>query len=331
MRRHKKLFAMFLSMQNISISINNFVLQWLAEVGTLRYVYASLILALYIITVFLCSLIVYVTWREENLHEPMFIFISSLVLNVMFGSSAFYPKLFVDLMLKCSTISLPGCLFQGFCLQSYASAEIFTFTAMAFDRYLAVGHPLRYPTLMMNVTSLKLILAIWVFVLVTKTVSIILTARLTFCSENIDNVYCEAFSLQRLACDDITFNSIYGSTMTFLMIIGCLLVIIFSYIRTILICTKLSREASQKATQTLVTHVVAFSTFMAGSMFVTFRYRFNTGSLSTTAQTIITLSGITSSLTLNPLIYGIGTQIIRDKIVRNLQKCWENCKYKLCL
>ncbi|XP_068121909.1 olfactory receptor 1500-like [Hyperolius riggenbachi] len=259
----------------------------------------------------LSLLIVYISWTEESLHEPMYIFICNLFVNVIFGSSAFYPKLFVDLFSRSSTISLTGCLSQAFCVQTSACIEIFTFTAMAFDRYLAVGHPLRYPTLMANLTSQKLLLAIWVFSFMFEISGILLTARLTFCSENIDNLFCEVFSLQRLACGDISINSTFGTSMTLFIVGSCVLVIIYSYIRTVIICLRFSVEASQKATQTLVTHLMAFSTFMLGSMFLAFRYRLSIGSIPMTAQVVITLCGSCTAITVNPFIYGIRTQLLR--------------------
>ncbi|XP_068121910.1 olfactory receptor 6N1-like [Hyperolius riggenbachi] len=269
---------------------------------------------------FVSTGIVYISWTEESLHEPMYIFICHLVLNVMYGCSAFYPKLLIDLFSKSSTISLSGCLSQSFLLQTYACIETYAFTTIAYDRYLAVGHPLRYPTLMTNLTSLKLLLAIWVFVLVSMIVTLLLTARLTLCSGEIDNVFCEFFSLQRLACGDTSINAIYGTSMTIFMLGTCMLVIVYSYIRTALICLKLSAEASQKAIQTLVTHLMAFSVFMIGYIFVAFRYRLSIGSYSMTSQVALTMTGSCTPITLNPLIYGIRTQHLRSKIVRKLKK-----------
>ncbi|KAM5180492.1 olfactory receptor 5AP2-like [Mantella aurantiaca] len=265
-------------------------------------------------------MIVYITWTEESLHKPMYIFICGLVLNVMFGSSAYLPKLLVDLMSKNSTISLSGCLLQAFCIQTHAVAEMFTFSAIVYDRYLAVGHPLRYHTLMTNFTSQKMLLAVWVLALMgTSVVVLLVAARLTFCAVTISNVYCDTMSLLRLSCNDVTVNNIYGTTWTLFISISSLLVIIYCYIRTILICLKLPAEASQKAAQTLVTHAIAYVTFMIGTMFVVFRYRLNSVSLSTIAHVVISMSGMSTSVMVNPLIYGIRTKTLRIRIADKMQ------------
>ncbi|KAM5180494.1 olfactory receptor 6N1-like [Mantella aurantiaca] len=250
----------------------------------------------------------------------MYIFICGLVVNVMFGSSAYLPKLLVDLMSKNSTISLYGCLVQGFCIQTHAAAEQFTFTAIVYDRYLAVGHPLRYPTLMTNITTRKLLFSIWVLgAMGTGTAVLLVAARLTFCGVNISNVYCETMSLLRLSCNDVTVNNIYGITWVLTITISSMLLVIYCYISTVLICLKLPAEASQKAAQTLVTHAIAFIIFLFGTMFIAFRYRLSSVSLSTVAHVVISMSGMSTTVMVNPLIYGIRTKALRIRIARNLQ------------
>nr|DBA32309.1 TPA: hypothetical protein GDO54_000110 [Pyxicephalus adspersus] len=315
-------------MENISTTYTNFVLVGLVQMESFRYLYALFAFAVYANSLFVSSMIFYVICTEESLHEPMYIFISCLVFNVMYGASAFLPKMLVDLLSLNSMISLPGCLFQGFCIQSYSVAEIFIFTLIAYDRYLAVGHPLRYPTLMTNLTSLKLIFAVWILVLMGTSVAVLLIPRLTFCAVNINNVFCETVSLLRLSCVDVTVNNIYGITWTLFVTISCILVVLYCYIRTILICLKLPADASQKAFQTLVTHVIAFFIFMVGTMFLAFRYRLNGGSLSTIAHVVISMSGMSTAITVNPLIYGIRTKALRVKIAHNLQNVLVQFKIK---
>ncbi|KAM9319764.1 olfactory receptor 1500-like [Gastrophryne carolinensis] len=312
--------------ENISTSNTNFILVGLVELEDFSYLYAILVLALYSTIMFVSSTIVYVTWIEETLHKPMYIFIGNFVFNVMYGSSNYLPKLVVDLFSKRSTISLSSCLSQAFFTQSYFSVEIFTFMVMAYDRYLAVGYPLRYPTLMTNVTVKKIILAIWTYVVVCISLVVWLAARLTFCGVNINNVYCETMSLLRLACSDISINNIYGTTYTLSMTISCILVVLYCYIRTAVICLKHTVDAAHKAAHTLVTHAIAFSIFMAGTMFVTFRYRLYSGSISVAAHIAISMTGITTSVTLNPLIYGIRTEALRRRIVHHMKKIMQLTK-----
>ncbi|XP_069828932.1 olfactory receptor 1496-like [Dendropsophus ebraccatus] len=306
--------------ESMAFNIQDFVLLGLKEMEQLRYLYSVVALVIYLSTISLSTLIVYVVRTDQSLQEPMYIFICNLVGNAMVGSSAFLPKLAIDLLSGCTTISLSGCLTQAYFIQSFASVEILTFTIMAYDRYLAVGFPLRYHSLMTNKKALQSLTIIWVVIVMTMLVVVMLVIRLTLCANSINNVYCETMSLFRLACTSTAINDIYGTTWTLLMIIGSLFIVIYCYIRTFLVCLKISIEASQKAIHTLVTHIVTYFTFMAASLFVSFRHRLNIGSLSTVTHVIISVGGLLVSITLNPLIYGIRTEALRKKMIQTLKE-----------
>ncbi|XP_077306982.1 olfactory receptor 51E1-like [Lithobates pipiens] len=286
----------------------------------LRYLYATVAIVIYAITMILSFLIIYVVWSEASLHEPMYIFICNLLANGMFGGSSVLPKLVVDLFFRFRDIPIPGCLIQAFCIQSFGTVEVMTFSVMAYDRYLAVDNPLRYSTLMTNNRAFKLLLAIYIFVYVSISIVVILAARLTMCNVYIFNVYCETMSLLLLACGDISINNIFGTTWTVAVVGGCALLAVYCYICTFLVCVKMSSEACQKAIYTLVTHIVTFSTFEITSLFVIFRYRLGNSSPSIITHVIISISGLIISVTLNPLVYGIRTEALRMKIVFHLKK-----------
>ncbi|KAM5180489.1 olfactory receptor 52B6-like [Mantella aurantiaca] len=238
----------------------------------------------------------------------------------MVGGSTVFPKLVVDLLLGCTNIQIAGCLVQSLFIETFAYVEILTFTIMAYDRYLAVSHPLRYPMLMTNGKAIKCLAVIWIFIFIIRIIGVALTARLPLCGMNINSVYCETMSLTRLACGDTTVNSIYGTTGTLLIVILSMLIVVYCYIRTFLICLKISTEAYQKAIHTLVTHIVAFLTYMAATLFVGFRYRLNIGSVPTVAHIVISMTGLTVSVSLNPLIYGMRTEALRIKMVNGIKK-----------
>ncbi|XP_069828918.1 olfactory receptor 4D5-like [Dendropsophus ebraccatus] len=258
-------------MKNLSETSSNFILLGVVEMENFRFLYSALGLVIYATSIFLCSLILYVIWTEESLHEPMYLLIGNLVFNGIFGSSAFLPKLITDLFFGSRTISIGGCLLQSFCIHCFAAVELFTFTLMAHDRYLAIGQPLRYSTIMTNRKAWKFIIANWTTSIISVLVPIIMTACLPLCGVDINNVFCDNMSLMKLACGDTSVNNIFGAVESFLINIVCILIIVYYYIRTFLVCMKISKEVFQKAVRTLVTHLAAFSTFMASSLFVLLR------------------------------------------------------------
>ncbi|KAM3934893.1 olfactory receptor 4B13-like [Leptodactylus fuscus] len=307
-------------MENISKAGSSFVFLGLLEMERYQIPYSLIALGLYIVTTLMCCLIIYVIWVEESLHEPMYIFISNLLLNGVFESTAIFPQFTFGLLLGSSTISLPECLTQTFCVQTFITVEVFTFTAMAYDRYLAVGNPLRYSSLMTNMKALNCICAIWVFSFVGTIIPVVMTAKLQFCGVNINNVFCDNMSLVRLACGDTTVNYIFGFVETSLMIAIALIIIIYCYIRTLLICLKISRSASHKAVHTLVTHIITFCLFMTTSLYVFLRYRLSVAKISVTGHVLLSIAGLLTSVIVNPIVYGIRTEALKIKLIHNLQK-----------
>ncbi|KAG8538547.1 hypothetical protein GDO81_022417 [Engystomops pustulosus] len=306
--------------ESLVFNIQDYVLLGLKEMEYLKYFYSTVALLIYLTTIFLCTLIVYAVWTEQSLHEPMYIFIGHLVWNDVFGSSALFPKLVIDLLSGSSMISFVGCLIQSFCIQTFATVEILTFTIMAYDRYLAVGFPLRYHSLMTNRKALLSLAFIWLVLSGTQLIGAMLVVKLRLCGNSIKNVFCETMSLTRLACVSPVVNDTYGTTMALILIVSPLLIVIYCYIQTILACLKVSKKANQKAIHTLVTHIITFSTFMGATLFVSFRYRLNGGSLSTATHVAISVCAMSVSFTLNPVIYGIRTEALRMKMVHILKE-----------
>ncbi|KAM3934896.1 olfactory receptor 4B13-like [Leptodactylus fuscus] len=307
-------------MENSSMAGSSFVFLGLLEMEIHRIPYSIMALGLYIVTTMMCCLIIYIVWVEESLHEPMYIFISNLLLNGVFGSTVIVPQFVFGLLLGSSTISLPGCLIQIVCVHSFSGVELFTFTAMAYDRYLAVGNPLRYPTLMTNVKTFTCIYVIWFFSLISIIIPVIMTANLQFCGVNIKNIFCDNMSLVRLACGDTTVNNLFGIVVSPSIISTAIIISVYCYIRTLLLCLKTSRSASLKAVHTLVTHIITFSIFMSTSLFVVLRYRFSSGNISVTGHVLLSIAGLLTSVIVNPIVYGIRTKALKIKLIHNLQK-----------
>ncbi|KAM3936245.1 olfactory receptor 4B13-like [Leptodactylus fuscus] len=307
-------------MENISTAGSSFVFQGLLEMERYRIPYSIIALGLYIVTTMMGCLIIYVVWVEESLHEPMYIFISNLLLNGVFGSTAIFPRFIFGLLLGSPTISFPECFTQAFCAQSFTGVEIFTFTAMAYDRYLAVGNPLRYPALVTNMTAMKCVYTMWLLVFLFILVTIILTAKLQFCGVNINNIFCDNMSLVRLACGNSSVSNIFGLVESLLFVFIALIIIVYCYIRTLFICLKTSRSKSLKAVHTLVTHIITFSIFLVASFFVFLRYRLSGGNVSVSGHVLFSIAGVLTSIIVNPIVYGIRTEALKVKLIYNLQK-----------
>ncbi|XP_063297428.1 olfactory receptor-like protein COR1 [Pelobates fuscus] len=284
-----------------------------------KYLYVAIYFFAYLSSISLYILIAFIIWTEPSLHEPMYIFIFNLMINGVFGITAFIPKLLIYLISGSVTISKEGCLLQAFCIQSSACIDNLLFTIMAYDRYLAVGFPLRYPTLMTNGKTYKFIATIWIVILITQAPFVAGVASLPMCDITINSVFCDTMSLMKMSCGGSPLFNIFGGSMTFIQISFSISIIFYCYIRTFVICLRISGDASLKAIHTLVTHLIAFSIFTVSIVFIALRYRVNNVSLSNTVYLAILMTGVSIFLTANPFIFGLRMEALRIKIFKKIK------------
>ena len=85
---------------------------------------------------------------DSRFHTPMYFFLCNLsVLDIGF-SSVSTPKMLANLLVKSRVISLGGCMSQVFFYHFLGCMESLLYTVMAYDRFAAICHPLRYAIIM---------------------------------------------------------------------------------------------------------------------------------------------------------------------------------------
>ncbi|XP_063806685.1 olfactory receptor 4B13-like [Pseudophryne corroboree] len=295
------------------------VLLGLVEMKEFQYIYCALCIIIYLFIMFLSISIVSVVMAEPSLHEPMYILICKLVLNGMFGSSTLFPTLIVDLITSSKTISYGGCITQALCITLFAILEMSTYTLMAYDRYLAVCHPLHYVTLMTNKKVMKLIVGSSATDIIAVFICILLTWTLPLCGNKINNIFCDNRSLVTLSCSDPSLSNFYSAAVVSIYIIVTISVTVFSYLRIFVVCLRVSKESRQKAAHTLVTHLLNFAIFLLGFFFVFIRYRLGSIDLPIMVHVLLSVTPVLFPPLLNPLIYGVRTHALKIKLIHYLQ------------
>ncbi|XP_068121924.1 olfactory receptor 52D1-like [Hyperolius riggenbachi] len=302
-------------------SSTSFVLLGLAEMESLRHFYCPIFTVIYLCILGLSILILSVVVTDHSLHEPMYVFICNLVLNGVFGSSSFFPKLLTDLWTSSETISRDKCLAQSMCIMVYGFCEVMTFTVMAYDRYLAVCHPLHYVNLMTNAKAVKLAVECFFVSFILNLIGVLLTMRLPLCGTQIKNIFCDNMAIFILACSDTSVNNIYGTVCTIVLLINALLTIAFTYVRIYIVCLRLSPESRHKALHTLLTHLINFSVFLVGFIFIFIRYRLGAKTLPASAHILLSIPSFLFPPLVNPLVFGIRTKALKSRMVYRL-KTW---------
>uniref|UniRef100_A0A672H9C2 Olfactory receptor n=1 Tax=Salarias fasciatus TaxID=181472 RepID=A0A672H9C2_SALFA len=292
---------------------SHFTLSGYFDVGLLKYLCFVLLLCLYLLIVGANLLLILVICVNRTLHEPMYLFLLSLFVNELYGSSGLFPLLLVQVLSDSHTVSAPLCFLQIFSLHCYGAVEYVSLAVMSYDRYLAICHPLRYGAWMSCGTIGALIAAAWLYGVTVCVVMVALSSSLRLCGNVIHKVYCDNFSVVKLACADITAVNIHGIA-TILISLGAPLAFIFyTYFKILAVCVAGSRQTRQKAVSTCAPHLTSVLHFTSAAMFELLQGRFDMTGTPLPLRVVLSLYWFTCQPLLNPLVYGLSLSKIRLK------------------
>nr|XP_004671149.1 olfactory receptor 6N1 [Jaculus jaculus] len=279
----------------------------------------SLLLAIYLTTVLGNLLIFLVVHLDPRLHTPMYHFVSVLSLLELGYTAATIPKMLANLLSEKKTISFAGCLLQIYFFHSLGATECYLLTAMAYDRYLAICRPLRYPTLMTRALSTKISVGCWLGGLAGPVAEISLVSRLPFCGPNhIEHIFCDFPPVLSLACTDTSINVLVDFVINSCKILATFLLILSSYVQ--IICTVLripSAAGKRKAFSTCASHLTVVLIFYGSILFMYVRLK-KSYSLDYDRALAVVYSVITPFL--NPFIYSLRNKEIKEAVKRQLKR-----------
>ncbi|KFO24361.1 Olfactory receptor 7G2 [Fukomys damarensis] len=210
-----------------------FLLLGLTEDPGLQPLLFSLFQSVYLVTILGNLLIILAVSSDCHLHTPMYFFLFSLSLTDIGLSSSTVPKMLVNIHAEDQRISYPGCITQVCSVLVFSGLETCLLSAMAYDRYVAICHPLRYAVIMSTRMCVSLTLFSLAVSILNGLIHSLLVLRLSFCTEIIiPQFFCELTQILRLTCSDTLIHNIvmYVSTCIFGGVPG--LGILFSYIHS---------------------------------------------------------------------------------------------------
>ncbi|XP_030255547.1 olfactory receptor 11A1-like [Sparus aurata] len=293
-----------------STTFSYFTLSAYFDAGLFEYLSFMIILSLYILTVCSNLLLIVVICMNRSLHEPMYMFLCSLFVNELYGSSGLFLLLLVQILSDIHTVSASLCYLQIFCVYTYANVEFCNLAVMSYDRYLAICCPLQYNMHMNHKRTAILITLTWLYPFLAITVLISLSASLQLCGNVINKVYCDNYSVVKLACFDTTVNNVYGIAYTIATI--CVVIYIFyTYIKILKVCLFGSKQTRQKALSTCTPHLASLINFSCGCFFEIVQSRFNMKHVPHMLRIFLSLYWLTCQPLFNPVLYGLNLTKIR--------------------
>uniref|UniRef100_G3UFV1 G-protein coupled receptors family 1 profile domain-containing protein n=1 Tax=Loxodonta africana TaxID=9785 RepID=G3UFV1_LOXAF len=302
-----------------STTVTEFLLMRFSDVWNFRVLHAMLFLMMYVATLLGNLLIVTVTTLAQSLHTPMYFFLRNLSVLDMCYISVTVPKACVIFLLDNRVISMVGCAAQIFLVILFAFAELLFLTIMARDRYVAICQPLHYPVIMNPRACVQMTLATVFSGLIYAGVHTGNAFRLSFChSSVVHQFFCDVPSLLKLSCSDTLSNEIVIFVSAVVIVGGCFIFIIMSYIHIFSAVLKLSTRGEQgKVFSTCVPHILVVTVFVVSGITV---YLKPTSNSPTTQDMIISLFYSVVPPFLNPIIYSLRNKQIKEAIRRVMRR-----------
>ncbi|KAM9173449.1 olfactory receptor 52E2-like [Pangshura tecta] len=269
----------------------------------------------YIISLLGNFMLLSVVGKEQTLHKPMYLLLCMLALTDIATPTFVVPKALGIFWFNLKGITLAGCLIQMFFLHTVSVMHSATLVTMAFDRYVAICNPLRYATILTNARIAKLGLVGLIRAVLFILPLPLLLSRQPFCANRIiPHTQCEHIAVVKMMCGDITITKIYGLVLMFVVMGFDLTLIVLSYILIIRAILKISSKNShQKALNTCTAHICVMLIYYTPSLFSNLTHRFGQG-IAPHVHIILADLYLLIPPMLNPIIYGVKTKELRDKV-----------------
>uniref|UniRef100_A0A671EBA8 Olfactory receptor n=1 Tax=Rhinolophus ferrumequinum TaxID=59479 RepID=A0A671EBA8_RHIFE len=294
-------------------SMSEFLLLGFSQDSEHQAILFGLFLSMFVVTVLGNLLIILAISSDSHLHTPMYFFLSNLSFADVSFTSTTIPKMLVNIQTQSKSISYAGCITQMYFFMVFGGMDTCLLTVMAYDRFVAICHPLYYPVIMNPHFCVLLVLVSWFISLTYSLIQSLLMLRLSFCTKwVISHFYCELAQALTLACSDTLINYILLYTVIGILGIVPFSGILFSYSRIVSSILRIpSADGKYKAFSTCASHLSVVSLFYVTGLgvYVSSNASSLQGMIASVMYTLVTPM-------LNPFIYSLRNRDIK----RALQK-----------
>ncbi|XP_046931418.1 olfactory receptor 2T2 [Lynx rufus] len=257
---------------------------------------------------------------DSRLNTPMYFLLSQLSIMDTVYICITVPKMLQDLLSKEKIISFFGCTLQIFLYLTLIGGEFFLLGLMAYDRYVAVCKPLRYPLLMNRRICLFMVVGSWVGGSLDGFMLTPFTMSFPYCgSREINHFFCEIPAVLKLSCVDTSLYETLMYSCCVLMLLIPISVISVSYTRILLTVYHInSAEGRRKALATCSSHIMVVSIFYGAAFYTNvLPHSYHTPEKDKIVSTFYTI--LTPML--NPLIYSLRNKDVATALRKVLSRC----------
>ncbi|XP_057565395.1 olfactory receptor 7A5-like [Hippopotamus amphibius kiboko] len=313
--------------------ISEFILLGFSDEPQLQPLVFGLFLSMYLITVFGNLLIILAISSDSQLHTPMYFFLSNLSFVDICFTSTTIPKMLWNIQTQSKVITYESCIMQMYFFLLFAGLDAFLLTVMAYDRFVAICHPLHYTVIMNPRLCGLLVLVSYIMSFLYSLLQSLMVVQLTFCpGMEIPHFFCEFKQIIQLACSNTFVNN---TIMYFAVGLFCgapFTGICYSYSKIVSAIQGIpSTQGKYKAFSTCASHLSIVFLFY-GTGFGVYLSSATTHSSHSVATASVMYTVVTPML--NPFIYSLrnkdikralkisfGMATIKGPIFLGLKKC----------
>ncbi|XP_077169384.1 olfactory receptor 14A16-like [Paroedura picta] len=300
-----------------SSTVMTFLLLGFADTWEQNVLYFILLLVIYLAALTANFLIISAVSLDHRLHTPMYFFLMNLSVVDLGAISVTIPNAMINSLLNTGEISYSGCVAQVYSLFFFLASDFFLLTGMAYDRYVAICDPLHYETVMDRKVCIKMAASAWIAGLLYSGLHTGSTFAITFCSNVINQFFCEIPQLLKVSCDNLYL--IEFGVIVFSAFIGftCFGLISLSYVHIFMSVLRIpTTEGRNKAFSTCLPHLIVVSLFLSTGTFAYLKP--NSQSPSDLDLVVAVLYTVVPPL-MNPIIYTMRNRDIKTALWKMLQ------------
>ncbi|XP_026523044.1 olfactory receptor 2D2-like [Notechis scutatus] len=301
-------------------SVAEFVLLGLAEGDMTETMLFVLFLVIYLVTLAgNCSMVMLIG-VEHRLHTPMYFFLLHLSLLDICYSSVTSPQMLVHLLSRHKAISFVRCAFQMYIFLVFGMAECVLLGLMAYDRYVAICHPLHYTSIINWHFCSWTTGAAWLSGFLNSLIVNVFALRLSYCIQNhINQFFCEVPAVIKLASGDSSEAEIVVFVFGSLLLLLPFILIAASYARIgIAILHIRSAEGQRRAISTCGSHLMVVTLFYGTALFAYMRP--SSVSSATGQDKAVSVFYTVVTPMMNPLIYSLRNKEVKGALRKLLNK-----------
>ncbi|XP_044305967.1 olfactory receptor 14C36-like [Varanus komodoensis] len=244
-------------------TILEFLLLGCSDVREIQLICFAIFLLIYLAAFIGNTLVVTAVIMSSHLHSPMYFFLANLSIMDLGYISVTMLKAMPNSLLNSRLISYSECIAQVFFLFFFISSDFFLLTVMAYDRYIAICDPLHYGVIVNKVACIRMAALTWISGLLYATVHTGATFAIPFCSNIINQFFCEIPQLLKLSCSDLYLLEVVALGFSAFLGLGCFGYIVVSYVEIFKAVFRTpSAQARNKALSTCIPHLMVVSLFL---------------------------------------------------------------------